>query len=95
MATLYRLNATLCKDVTAEAVSNIPEVWAKVSLSHGVQVRHVLRRRWEREGEALSGWEEVPDALSRLVVGQHFSSLTCECKSKSCLKLKLITLKLV
>ena len=95
MATLYRLHAALCKDVTAEAISNIPEVWAKVGLSHGVQVRHVLRRRWERESEALPGREEVPDAQSRLVVGHHFSRLTCECKSKSCLKLKLNTLNLV
>ena len=95
MATLYRLNAALCKDITAEAVSDTQEVWAKVGLSHGVQVRHVLRRRWEREGEALPGREEVPDALSREVVGHQFFRQTCECKSKCCLKLKLITLNLV
>ena len=76
MATLYRLHAALCKDVTAEAVSDTQEVWAKVGLSHGVQVRHVLRRRWEREGEALPGREEVPDALSREVVGHQFHRQT-------------------
>ena len=94
MATLYRLNAALCKDITAEAVSDTQEVRTKVGLSHGVQVRQVFRRRWKWEGEALPGREEFPDALSRLVVGHTFFRQTCECKSKCCLKLKLITLKL-
>ena len=95
MATLYRLHAALCKDVTAEAFSDTQEVWAKVGLSHGVQVPHVLRGRWEFEGEALPGREEVPDAPSWAVVVVHFFRRTCEGKSKCRLKLKLITLNLV